>query len=560
MLTPSELIAFGGFLLNGLNSLKQKNPEAAKELSRLDSKELAKIYAEHLENRYGKIKILTMEKPIELGKHYTRVNVLRKITSRAKNKIEILEEQLRNKGHFGYVKDTCPAIELITERNPKTNTYNNIVVLGKPGAGKTTFLRYVTLQALKKEEGQIKRDVLPIMVELRYLSQSNKSLIEFIEEQFNICGITNAKPLIEHLLDEGKCLVLLDGLDEVSKGKVNEIVNSVRNLVDKYNKNQFILSCRIAAYNHVFEQFSDVEIADFNDGQIEDFVLAWFGSDNIKSKSFLAELKNNKPIRELASTPILTALMCIDYDERMNFPTNRAELYKQCVDTLLEKWDGTRSIQRDEIYKNLSKTKKELMLARVAEEMFQKEKNFLPQNVLSQWIGNFLRNIPGVKPEEIEIDSEQVIKAIEAQHGIFVERAEGIYSFSHLTFQEYFTAKYLIDKNIYQQAIEKHLITPRWKEVILLASGLVGEADDFLLAIKKKVDSLVDDKLGSLLAQIYKSSKLLEIVAESDKSLYLETNFPSDVKLIKILVFLRIARALARALDRALDRARVKAL
>ena len=38
-----------------------------------------------------------------------------------------------------------------------------------------------------------------------------------------------------------------------------------------------------------------------------------------------------------------------------------------------------------------------------------------------------------------------VLKAIEAQHGIFSQRAQRIYSFAHLTFQEYFTAQYIAD-------------------------------------------------------------------------------------------------------------------
>ncbi|MFY9225089.1 MAG: NACHT domain-containing protein [Blastocatellia bacterium] len=551
---PGTIIALGSFLLNGLNSLKKKDPDSAKKIVSTTLESVAKSYSEHLENRYGKIKILQMEKPIELGKHYTRVNVLHKITARTKDSIELLEKQLKNDGHFGHLKNTKPAIDLITEKDAKTNIYNNIIILGKPGAGKTTFLRYITLQALRGKEGQIKRDVLPIMIELRYLSQSKKTLIEFIEEQFDVCGAPNARPLITSLLEEGKCLVLLDGLDEVSKSRVDDIVNEVRNLVDKYSKNQFILSCRIAAYNYVFEQFCDVEIADFNDGQIENFVLSWFGEDKTKSKTFLEELKKNKSIRELATTPILTALMCIDYNERMSFPTNRAELYKQCIDTLLEKWDGTRSIQREQIYKNLSKSKKELMLARIAEEMFRREKNFLPQNILSQWIGNFIKNIPSIKPEDIELDSEQVIKSIEAQHGILVERAEGIYSFSHLTFQEYFTAKYIVDKNNYQQIIEQHLFDSKWKEVFLLTSGLVGEADELLLAIKTKIDSLLDDEFTYLLRQIFENENLLRGVIDTNKLSDLRMAMPVEVKCISLLTFLNFVIVEIRDIETDTDR------
>lgn len=557
MLAETTIIALGSFLVNALNSLKKKDVETAKRLEeKIDFKQVAISYGEHLVSRYGKIKILNMEKPIELGKHYTRVNILHKITARTKNKVELLEQQLKDDGHFGKVKKTRPAIELITELDPKNNNYNNIVVLGKPGAGKTTFLRYMALQALEGTKGQIKRDVLPILVELRYLSQSNKSLTEFIEEEFKVCGIDmpETKILIEHLLNEGKCLVLLDGLDEVSKGKTDEVVKAVRDLVDKYKKNQFVLSCRIAAYNHVFEQFIDVEIADFNEGQVTDFVFAWFGSDETKSKTFLEQFRQNKSIKELASTPLLLALMCIDYDNRMEFPSNRAELYEQCIDTLLETWDGKRSIKRDELYKNLTKKNKRLMFASLANKMFDKGVNFLPEKVLSEWIGEFIRNLPNIKPEEIELDSKQIIKSIEAQHGIFVERAETIYSFSHLTVQEYFTAKYIVDNTKrFQEVIEANLLNFRWREIILLSIGVVGEADEFLLTIKRKVDSLVDAELGYLLGQIFESNKLTEFIAEPDKVSYTLRTFPLGIRSIRLFIFCVNANHLVNAIDYDID-------
>ena len=56
------------------------------------------------------------------------------------------------------------------------------------------------------------------------------------------------------------------------------------------------------------------------------------------------------------------------------------------------------------------------------------------------------------------MDSEVVLKALEAQHGLLVERARGIYSFSHLTFQEYFTAREVVN-NSAAQALEKLVAT-----------------------------------------------------------------------------------------------------
>jgi predicted NACHT family NTPase len=122
---------------------------------------------------------------------------------------------------------------------------------------------------------------------------------------------------------------------------------------------------------------------------------------------------------------------------------------------------------------------------------------FLKKITVQQLIADYLANLPDATsdPVELEIHSEVVLKAIEAQHGLLVERARGIYSFSHLTFQEYFTAREIVN-NSAPQAWEKlvsHLTEKRWREVLLLAVGMLQKADDSLLSMKQQVDGLVAD-------------------------------------------------------------------
>jgi hypothetical protein len=67
---------------------------------------------------------------------------------------------------------------------------------------------------------------------------------------------------------------------------------------------------------------------------------------------------------------------------------------------------------------------------------------------------------------------------MEAQHGIFVERAKSIHSFSHLTLQEYFAARYIVE-NENRGAVENliaYLGDDRWQEVFLLTAGMLDDA------------------------------------------------------------------------------------
>ena len=90
-----------------------------------------------------------------------------------------------------------------------------------------------------------------------------------------------------------------------------------------------------------------------------------------------------------------------------------------------------------------------------------------------------------------------MLESLEAQHGLLIERARGIQSFSHLTFQEYFTAKEILT-NSNPQALEtglKHLVNrvteKRWREVLLLTNSILPNADYLLQLIKQHIDDLI---------------------------------------------------------------------
>lgn len=365
---------------------------------------------------------------------------------------------------------------------------------------------------LQSLDGSLTKKRIPVFIGLKDWSDSNLSLLDFIIKQFDICNFPKAEPFVKEVLIRGKGLILLDGLDEVSRN-VDDVIIQIRDFVDKYKDNQVVLSCRIAGYNYCFEKFTDIEIADFTDKQIETFVKNWFGKGTPKARSCWNKIRDDTSIRELASIPLLLTMLCLAFDETMDFPSNRSELYKEALDALLKKWDASRSIKRDEIYRHLSPRRKEGLLSRIAALTFEKDQYFFPQRFVEKQIGDYIQNLPEAKQESLEPDSEAILKAIEAQHGLFVERANKIYSFSHLTLQEYFTARYIVDnaaKGILKKSIEKHLFDPRWREVFLLTAGMLDEADDFFLIMEEQVEKLKEDKVVQLLlSEVQRIIKIL---------------------------------------------------
>jgi predicted NACHT family NTPase len=460
------------------------------------------------------MRVLDMTQPIGLNDIYTSVNILETITGRQRLKIEELLQQFTQEDfdRFGMGKieqKRVPGLEAVQK-------YPKLMILGKPGAGKTTFLKYLAIQCL---EGGFNSHLVPIFVTLKNFAEADRkpSLLEFISAEGSIKYFNSHD--VEKLLTQGRMLILLDGLDEVREEDIKRILKEISDFSTNFQQNQFVMTCRIAAKEYTFEKFTEVEVADFDKGQIATFATNWFKNKPVKPENFIKHIEDNKPIQELASSPLLLTLLCLAFEESGDFPANRSELYKEGLDAMLKKWDAKRGIQRDQIYKKLSVQRKEDLLSKIALTTFERSDYFFKQKAAEQYIIEYIKNLPDASndPEVLQLDSEKILKSIEAQHGLLVERAKGIYSFSHLTFHEYFTAREFVlvqqSSDDALQSLVKHFTEKRWREVCLLAVGMSPNADRLLLLIKNKIDKLVseDEKLQQFLQWVNDKSLSVQV-------------------------------------------------
>lgn len=140
-------------------------------------------------------------------------------------------------------------------------------------------------------------------------------------------------------------------------------------------------------------------------------------------------------------------------------------------------------------------------MAEIAYKGFKADRLFFPQQDIVADIRSFLGNNLNA-PQHL--DGEAVLNAIEVQQGILIQRAEDIYSFSHLTLQEYLTAQYIADNNKQQNLVVNHLTDERWREVFLLVAGLMRNgADDLLLFMEKQTQQILKTSLGKRLLVLF---------------------------------------------------------
>ncbi len=496
---------------------------------------------------YGQIRIFGQTTPKSLKDVFTDVYVLDTPTAYRRFDPAALAEHLWNedRGLSFRHQERRPGEQLLSQGS-------KFYILGKPGAGKTTFLKHLAVREAQRGKWGPSLGKIPIFVSLKQFGDTSQSLFGFIVDEFAVCGFPDAAPFVETLLKSGKALVLFDGLDEVSKSEERdrrgEVTQMLAQFARQYGDCHIVVTCRIAAVDYTFEPaFIYLEMADFAPDQVDAFVRAWFWDESDKDKGvalaqgMLAalELPEHKGIRDLSRNPLLLTLLCLNYAETLSFPARRVEIYEEALDALLKKWDSSRRIQRGGLYKTLSLGRKRQMFARIAFDAMALGEVVLPQADLERRLVQYLANVPEL-PDAIDIDGEAVLREIVAQHGVLVEQARGLFSFAHLTFQEYYAARYIADSagSDALDVLLGHTGDDKWREVFLLTASLLADASAFLTGFEGALH-----RLAANLPQLVAWLNWIDKQALGSRAAYRRP---------AIRVF--YVRALAFALDSELDR------
>jgi predicted NACHT family NTPase len=171
------------------------------------------------------------------------------------------------------------------------------------------------------------------------------------------------------------------------------------------------------------------------------------------------------------------------------------------VDLLLSRWDDVRGVERDRIYGDLSCSQRLRLMGVVALSTLEQEKSLFEQQAVEVQMGDYLRGLPQVTvigTEPLFLESASILRSIELQHGFLQEQAHGVFCFSNAAFRDYLAAREIVTSYEWQPSysglarLAERLTDNRWREIFLLTVTMLRSADDLILLMKARMDTIAD--------------------------------------------------------------------
>jgi formylglycine-generating enzyme required for sulfatase activity len=401
-----------------------------------------------------------------------------------------------------------------------------LVILGDPGSGKSTTLKYISLMFAEGEaEKQLDLEpqwlpiFFPIAAYAQELLANAIALQAFIPQYYRERHhLPDFNPLFNHALENNYALVLLDGLDEVHEWETRlAILRHVENdLLKRYPHNRFIFTSRIAGYDRarLGPPFRHCTVLPFDDNDVRQFAQQWSLAFEMTTKdeagakepakhraeNLIKDIFATPEVRSLASNPLMVTILALIHHQNVRLPERRVELYKLCVQALAETWNKFRTESATGRPLDLQLGSQRIderfvvdVLGPVALWMHETVAGgTVDSRDLRDKIAEFLPASWGELKARQRL-AEDFLQIMTEGCGLLQEKGENLFGFLHLTFEEYLASRALmesehIDREAWLQEKWPH---EGWKEVIRLAVGGAHprDASDMLEKILAMPDS-----------------------------------------------------------------------
>lgn len=407
-----------------------------------------------------------------------------------------------------------------TERAQRSG--NVLLLVGEAGRGKTTLLRYIAVQAaaercralgvggaLPEHRTNARalpwRDRVPFYREVR-LATAERPIKDLNYAAYDILsssprGVASDWP--RSVVDAGRALLLLDGVDEVpDDNRRVTLLDEIYELVKQNPQTLFVISARPGAAGGLRRKLAafmphEARVQALAGPKLREFIQHWHGAvQGMADKIYIGKPKDTRVtaiaqaldtlppkldaarhIKSLMATPLLAALVCAYHLDHKTLPDNQTKLMTNLAICLIDYHDRQRpGMPVWPAYSRLDENEKLSILETIAAEMVERLSPTITCNTdepggtaeFDRHIQAFMKTAQWFQKPDLP----DLRKGLSQRTGVLHELQRGVLSFIHNEFRDFLAARHLApkadDAAVYQ-SITKAMANQDWHGLLFFA-------------------------------------------------------------------------------------------
>ncbi|MCP4701578.1 MAG: NACHT domain-containing protein [Gammaproteobacteria bacterium] len=357
------------------------------------------------------------------------------------------------------------------------------LVIGGPGAGKSTWSRWFQREALSEHWGG-----LPVRVELRRLKTGAlPSLHSLVREAAgpHLAEETTGDRIREWLT-RNQIIFILDGFDEIHASRRDAVMEWITELRLAASSCPIILTSRPLTTNHLDafgKSWRPWQMQPFDETRIIDYIERWYrhtplmleGDRQVDAKDLAGKWRSDPTIEPLTGNPLLLSTLLMVHHLDGSLPAGRSQLYRRYVEGMLGLWDDRRKVSAANVALTLEQ-KRQILRSIALHLQFQGEENVEEATALDI-VRKTLHQL------KIYLDADAVLSVLRERTGLIV--GPGIYSFVHKSVAEYLVAETVAQgdqkepsgKRMDRLRLFEHHDDDKWNTITFLWAGLAPVSD-----------------------------------------------------------------------------------
>ncbi|QHC26141.1 NACHT domain-containing protein [Streptomyces sp. GS7] len=427
---------------------------------------------------------------------------------------------------------TVPADQALAGRS-------RVLLRGTAGSGKSTLVQWLAVSCTRPVGETTLPHLygrIPFVLPLRTLTRSGSVLPT--PDRFLTatgCPVSGSQPdgWAERVLASGRGLLLVDGLDEIPERERDHARSWLRDLLDAYPGNLWLVTTRPSAVREDWlaaDGFDELTLSPMSRDEVAAFIGRWHraarhdadDTDRLDAyeQSLLTAVRTKPDLGRLATNPLMCGLICaLHRDRRGYLPHGRKELYDAALNMLLSRRDRERDMRGPDGVE-LSDEPQIQLLQRLAYWLIRNGRTELDRDRAERLVADALPAVPAAASQG---PAPAVFRHLLLRSGLLREPAPGSVDFVHRTFQDYLGARAAIEEGDFGLLVE-HAADSQWEDVIRMAVAHARprERADLLRELVTKGDGLEDP--GARLRVHLLAVACLEHATELDPGVREEVN------------------------------------